>query len=449
MVNDRKEIEDSIIGRLLVGSDQSVSSTNLSVESFSTSSNRVIFSTMEAIEKEGGKIDLMSVSSRIRDRHPEAKITNKELIGLTELANSYVQMPSLLRRLNDILRKESAISIAQEIELHAMSWDISNDTIFKMADKLLSTISSDSSKYDVGNNSLDDLDAYLEDRKGKTLFGYSFWEKFSMVDNCTKGIQKWRTYRIGAPSNLGKTQMAYNFINSLIKQGAKVAFFSLENDKNFTITNLMANHLGVNSHDIENWMVQPDYSYIESLADKLYIIDDTYELSEIFANCMEIKPDVVVLDYIGLVSIKRFSEDEKYTEYAKQVQRFVKKTRLSWIDLSNLPTGIDEEYMRFNGNFYWSSFLKNNADVGIHLMDYKPFYEWKKSMEDSPAHLNKIASDTSYKRRWNSVKGATVLISKNRIWPAKVEENYTINFNEGARFKVIEWEFKEKIVNLM
>jgi hypothetical protein len=43
---------------------------------------------------------------------------------------------------------------------------------------------------------------------------------------------------------------------------------------------------------------------------------------------MEFKPDVVVLDYIGLMSIKGFTEEAKYTEYAIQVQRFVKQMQV-------------------------------------------------------------------------------------------------------------------------
>lgn len=157
---------------------------------------------------------------------------------------------------------------------------------------------------------------------------------------------------MGAPSNLGKTQMLYNVINSLIAQGAKVAFFSLENDRDFTITNLMANYMGVNSHAIEKGTAHPDGDYLGKLKDKLYIIDDTYELSEIFAHCLSLKPDVVLLDYIGLVSIKKFAESEVFTEYAKQVQRFVKKTQVGWLDLSNLPTDVDEDHMRTKGSFY-------------------------------------------------------------------------------------------------
>jgi hypothetical protein len=61
---------------------------------------------------------------------------------------------------------------------------------------------------------------------------------------------------------------------------------------------------------------------------KLFIVDDTHELSEVFAKVLAIKPDVVMLDYIGLISIGKVKEDDLFTEYAKRVQQFVKKSRV-------------------------------------------------------------------------------------------------------------------------
>ena len=53
-------------------------------------------------------------------------------------------------------------------------------------------------------------------------------------------------------SNVGKTQLSYNMMVDLLDQGKKVAFFSLENDKTFTICNIMANKEGVNSYSVED-----------------------------------------------------------------------------------------------------------------------------------------------------------------------------------------------------
>lgn len=162
------------------------------------------------------------------------------------------------------------------------------------AEELL-MLSSDGSNYDK-KEVVKATQEYLAERCGKELFGYSWGPKFGFLDKYTKGIQKGRTYRIGAVSNLGKTQFAYNICVSLMEQGKKVAFFTLENDRPFTVTNVMANAMGVNSHKVEDGSVNADFSVLDK--GELVIIDDTYELGKVFAKVMELKPDVVILDYV-------------------------------------------------------------------------------------------------------------------------------------------------------
>ena len=173
--------------------------------------------------------------------------------------------------------------------------------------------------------------------------------------------------------------------------------------------------MNCNSRAIEYGNVKPDAEYIANMKGKFFIIDDTYELSEIFAKVMSIKPDVVVLDYIGLVTVNKLTESSMYDEYAKSVQKFVKKTKTAWIDLSNLPKDADEDTMRIFGGFYGSSFLRNNTDVGIHMMKYKPFFDWKSKMEDNPNHSKMMEEDRAYRNRMQSVKALSVVITKNRI----------------------------------
>ena len=63
------------------------------------------------------------------------------------------------------------------------------------------------------------------------------------------------------------------------------------------------------------------------------------------------KPDVVILDYIGLVNIKGTDEKSLYNRYADEVKEFVQKNKhLAWIDLSNLNKDDDEERIRAQEN---------------------------------------------------------------------------------------------------
>ena len=102
----------------------------------------------------------------------------------------------------------------------------------------------------------------------------------------------------------------------------------------------MSNYQHQSMDSILRGSTPANFDYLQSIQANLNIVDSSFYLSDIFSKVMEFSPDVVILDYIGLMSIRGFTEEQKYTEYAIQVQRFVKQVQVSWIDLSNLPTTL-------------------------------------------------------------------------------------------------------------
>jgi hypothetical protein len=89
--------------------------------------------------------------------------------------------------------------------------------------------------------------------------------------------------------------------------------------------------------------VEGEWDYLTKLKDRLFIIDDVYEVDKIFGKILQIKPDVVVLDYISHVSYSKGRDLEKYDYYAEQVPKFAKQNNLVWLDLSNLPKNLQTQ----------------------------------------------------------------------------------------------------------
>lgn len=265
---------------------------------------------------------------------------------------------------------------------------------------------------------------------GKDLHGYSFGSEFKFLDFNTKWIQKGKSYRIGAPSNTWKTQFAYSIINNLIAQWARVMFLTLENETQTTLGYLMSQYQGYSMDSILKWESTWDFDYLVSIKDKLAIVEDSFYLWDIFSRIMEFKPDVVILDYIGLASIKGFTEEQKYTEYAIQVQRFVKQMQVAWIDLSNLPTSLQQaDEIRMNPQFYGSTFLRNNTDVWIHIMPWKKFYEVREAVMTWDIY------NIESKNKMRKLSWITLVLSKNRLWPHSIYANYIIDFTKWAKFE--------------
>ena len=135
---------------------------------------------------------------------------------------------------------------------------------------------------DKGSRTIDeDIFSYQEwllERQGKSVFGYSWGESLKWLDESTDGIQRKKTYRIGANSNVGKTQLVYNIIVSLLKQGARVAFFTLENERVTTLNYILANLQGENSRDLVRGDVKADIDMLVPYLNLLTIIDDTNDI---------------------------------------------------------------------------------------------------------------------------------------------------------------------------
>jgi len=255
----------------------------------------------------------------------------------------------------------------------------------------------------------------------KELYWFSWWMNFRELDRITKGIRKGKTYRIWAPSNTWKSQLVYTIINNLLAQNAKVMFVTLENSIETTLSFILSNHQKVPNDDIMSMKQDWDWDYLDNNKENLCVVQDVFDLNAIFSKVVEFAPDVVILDYIWLMSIKGFTEEQKYTEYAIQVQRFVKSTQVAWIDLSNLPTNLQStEDIRSNPQFFWSTFLRNNTDVWIHIMADKDFYEVREKILANST--NPKAREMVERRSW-----LVLYVSKNRLWPHSLNWKYTLD----------------------
>lgn len=399
-------------------------------DDFYTPEHWIIFQCIKDIYDEGGNADLIQVAQKIADKGFSKQIDNQMLSDLITWDFWYASF-----RKYEMMIKDNSRKIAAQKVVDKVMWDTERSAGQLLAYwQELIAIATNSAwnatkGFDMRHaHNLADKIAELD---GKDLFGYSFWHEFKFLDRATKWIQKGKTYRIGAPSNTGKSQFAYSIINNLLAQGAKVLFLTLENEVETTLGYLMSNHQSQSMDSILRGDVEGDFDYLTKISTNLSIVDSAFYMSDIFSRCMEFSPDVVILDYIWLMSIKGFTEEQKYTEYAIQVQRFVKQTQMAWIDLSNLPTTLQaSEDIRGNPQFFGSTFLRNNTDVGIHITPWKEFYEMREQVLNNDLYAWANPKKEEVKR----MSWITFHLSKNRLWPHSISTNYLIDFTKWAKF---------------
>lgn len=425
-----KEIESATIWIVLAYPEEDFS--ELVPEDFYEPELALIFHASHTLKSQWKKADSVSVYDELKSTHkPISPETIWELMTWTWTSTS---LPDYIKQLKKYRRMRESIRVWEEIA-SLSDWEPSK--LMEYSEKLaqVSAIWAEWSS-SVSNEDVTSAYEQITSRFWKELYWYSWWEDFKFFDEITKWILKKRVYRIWAPSNTGKTQLVYNLIPQLLEQknedwsNVKVAFFTLENTKEDTLVSIMCNHSWLNASLVSNGSIRWNWDYLKSLKDRLYVIDDVYELDKIFSKIISIKPDIVILDYITHVTLAKTQWLERYDIYAERVPKFAKRQDIAWIDLSNLPKNLqNEEDIRSTPWFYWSSILMNNCDVAIHVIRNRQFKKTKEAVLSNPSAKRE---DTRYFYTRNCLD---ILFTKNRWWPVFVERSYWINFDDWWRWK--------------
>lgn len=396
----------------------------IEVDDFYNPTYRVIVKWILGLKEAGTNIDLVTIYDAVKEKIP--KIEELTTIA-SDVSSSIAWFPTYIETLKEFRRKREQVRIANEL---VQLSDGSPWMINQFADKLkeiakIGATQDDTVKFDDVNNAYE----LIMERMGKKLYGYSWGKQFEFLDNATKWLLKKQIYRIGAPSWVGKTQMIYTMVPELLAQTnpdgtpVKVAFFTLENTKESTLTAIMCKAQWINQFKLTQWEVEGNWDYLVKLKDRLYIIDNLYELDDIFTKISQIKPDIVLLDYIWYVRIKGFTDADAYTEYAKRVVRYAKENSVCWIDLSNLAndTQTNDEIL-VKPKFYWSSFLVNNSDINVMLMRNQVYSDARNYVYRNKSMFK--PDDIYY---FSSRDIVDMVVTKNRWGPVRQVTTYGVN----------------------
>jgi len=427
-----KEMEQSIIWILFTADEKEVEEilSELQMEYiYDITYRKVIESVYEIVLIDWIKLDLLSIKTKLEKKWILDDIWWLPwLVDFTEMGFLW-NYKTIIEELRSLYKKREVILEARRIENRAFTSNDIDEDIINSFDKINNILMEWGSKATDVEENIKMLEEYIEANKStdSDLIWWSWWEELKFLDFHTRWIRKWKTYRIGAPSWVGKTNLVYQTIHSLIEQWAKVLFVSLENDIESTYTKFLSCVQRTNPYQIEKGIVKPDLKYLRDNKDRFILTDCLFDINEIKREVLKQKPDVVILDYIWLTNIKWANEDTLYQIYADEIKKFVQTHKwLSWIDLSNLRKNDTEETIRKDKWFNWAAKLRNNTDFALHMFEYAPFAEYKNMVFEM---WTKEAKMDIIKK-----KAITFLITKNRLWGDLAEQVYTINFDKWIRY---------------
>ncbi|MDE5721835.1 MAG: replicative DNA helicase [Clostridia bacterium] len=337
------DAEQALLGCMLIDNEILAEILEqLDKNDFYQESHQYILSAMKMVFAERKPIDIVTLCDRLEsDKNLEkaggiSYVT--ELAQITPSAANYKYYLDIVKR--DSVNR-SLIRAARDIIEFSKSGGDTVSSVQFAEEKIyaVSRTNDTSTMKDIRESSGIDavLDKFEKLAKDKDAFR-GVMTGFNRLDKLTNGLQKSDLIVIAARPGMGKTSLSMNIVeNAAIGSGAVCAVFSLEMPEVQIIQRLMCSLANVSMSDaLSGKLSANDWKKLVKASEKLrhskIHIDDSSRVTpaEILSKCRRIKSknngqlDLVMIDYIQLMSSGKRSGEENRTQEVAAITRELK-----------------------------------------------------------------------------------------------------------------------------
>lgn len=398
MIPHSPEAEKGVLSCMLQAPNECITeaTVKLSGSQFFSPARQTLFESMLKLHDEGHPVDLISLTTSLRDRN---KL--EEVGGAAEIADilSFAPAAAHFQFYADIVRDKHILR--EVIRTGNENIDRAYGEIASVADLLdgferdvFNIRETTEGKNDIRSmrNHLMEAIQEIEDmfqNKGKTK-GIS--TGFADYDGMTNGLHAGEMTIIAARPSMGKTSFAMNIVeNVALDQNVPVAVFSLEMSSQSLVQRLLCSQAGVAMHKIRSGMLsqQRDFPKIQRAAARLaeshIFIDDTPSLSimAMRAKARRLKRQhhigLIAVDYLQLMrsESKRAQENrqQEVAEISSGLKALAKELKIPIIVLAQLnrsPDMRDSNRPRLS-DLRESGSIEQDADV-VGLLMREAYY---------------------------------------------------------------------------
>jgi len=421
------EAEQCLLGCLMLDKDAIVKVVDfIKAEDFYKGSHQDIFQAMAELYERSDPIDILSVSSRLKERNKLDDIGGATY--LTSLINSvptatHVSNYGKIVRQKKILR--DLISASEEIGLSAFDEAEEVDVLLDRAEKTVFSIGQRSLTQaflpikEILSDTferLDDLSKYAGKLRGVPT-------GFTDLDKILGGLQKSDLVILAARPSMGKTSLALDIARHVaVIENKPVGLFSLEMSKDQLADRLLASTANINLWNLRNGrLASDDYSRLQhamgSLSDAPLYIDDagSVNILQIRAMARRLQANkglsLIVIDYLQLMEpMNRFqSSVQQVTENSRALKMLAKELNVPVLVLSQLSRAVEARVPQIPrlADLRESGAIEQDADVVMMI------YREDKYNENS---LSKnIAKILIEKHRNGPTGGLDLYFDENRV----------------------------------
>ncbi|MDR2554144.1 MAG: AAA family ATPase [Fibromonadaceae bacterium] len=323
--------------------------STLSAKDFSMQKYGYVFSAMQQLAAENAPIDVLTVFDKMQ-KNNTAWLDRDDLFSIVESAPSAANIEYYASLIKESSNKRSLYSLVGKIAGMIKDETKPFEEILSFAYDELSLLGKQKKKGPItAAESVEKLKEMIEQNRHLGL-----QTGLNALDRKITGMRPGEMIVLAAPPSVGKTALAANIANNVLKLGKTVAFFSLEMTDAEIATRFISLTSQVNSKSIING---PDYGESEKLQKginsyrqtKLFI-DDSSEIKvpEIRMTCNEIKCktgslDLVVVDYLQLIeSGKKENQTIAMGDVSRSLKILAKELEVPVLCLSQLNRGYKD-----------------------------------------------------------------------------------------------------------
>lgn len=394
-----REAEEAVLGSMMISKDvvPDVIARIADPNIFYFDIHRDIFLAMKGLYDESLPIDQITVSDRLK------KLDQLENIGgsyfITGLLDSTPSASNVNFHLNIVIEKaelRQLISLGVTMTTDGYSDSVDSMELIESYGEKINLITEGNTvdNYDFS----EELSNVVDEIEGKRAPG--LLTGFRGIDNITGGFQRGNLVVIGGRTSQGKTTLATNIAFNLALTGKKVMFASLEMTRSEMVKKLFSldtkipyeklrSNSNFNSGGLtkdEREMLNDKDREIYKIKDYFVLLDDIYSLSSIRRAVIKHKPDVLILDYIQIMSFSK-GENRAYEleEIMKGLKWLAKKENCVVIVLSqiNRDNESGDKQPRLE-NLKGSGSLEESGDVV--LLIHWP-YKYDASKSEGETHI--------------------------------------------------------------
>jgi replicative DNA helicase len=347
--------------------------------------HRKIFAGVVELYDHGTPVDLVLLSSILRDRRQMEDIGGYAYLAeLWDVAPTAANAEYYARIIRDKALLRDLLHLGQEIQRDASDQTMPGDELLEVAQKKLLDIADAGiegavvTAAQMVNRLFDRLDAM---RRGKPDTNVVPTGYIDLDRQLGGGLHNEELIIIGARPGLGKTGLALNIAcNIFLKQTRAVFFASLEQSQIEIIDRLVCGLGQVNGHKLRSGYVSAaDFDKLQAAGEQIrgcsFFVDETPEQNvlRIAANArrLKLRHDVrlVVVDYLQLVAPDnpRTPRHEQVARTSRRLKLLAREMAVPVVALAQLNRAADDKKEPTLANLRESGGIEQDADVVLLL----------------------------------------------------------------------------------